>query len=357
MTTNVSSVTSLVSNQRTTIEVPKEYRTIQEAIDAASRGNIIYVSKGTYSEHLSITKDDLRLIGEDTDTTIIDGNHTGTVVSVSANNVTITGFTIRRSGADGEGFYLDNSNDTLIANNTCDNCNVGISLTHSCNNKIIGNTVSNNGEGIVLAVKSTHNVISSNTVTNNSQGINIRAYAINNTISRNTIIDNFYSGIYVSLSSNNVITRNTIVQHLHGIYLYGSFATRNILAENTVANNSHGVHVFQSSGNIFYHNNFINNINQVYFDYSLTNLWDNGTEGNYWSDYDGKDADDNGIGDVPYVIDANNRDNHPLMHLWGYNKGYTEGPTYFKEIILAVVSILAAAGIATYLLKIKRKSN
>src|SRR5208337_2623103 len=39
-------------------------------------------------------------------------------------------------------------------------------------------------------------------------------------------------------------------------------------------------------------------------------------EGNYWSDYSGVDANRDGIGDTPYVIDANNTDNFPLMGMF-----------------------------------------
>ena len=45
------------------------------------------------------------------------------------------------------------------------------------------------------------------------------------------------------------------------------------------------------------------------------NIWDNGypSGGNYWSDYAGVDADGDGIGDTPYIIDDNNIDHYPLM--------------------------------------------
>jgi hypothetical protein len=47
------------------------------------------------------------------------------------------------------------------------------------------------------------------------------------------------------------------------------------------------------------------------------NLWDNGVEGNYWSDYHGHDFDKNGIGDTPYIIDeiaeSHPQDRYPLM--------------------------------------------
>ena len=41
--------------------------------------------------------------------------------------------------------------------------------------------------------------------------------------------------------------------------------------------------------------------------------WDNGTYGNFYSEYQGVDQDSNGIGDTPYVIDEQNIDHYPLL--------------------------------------------
>jgi len=51
--------------------------------------------------------------------------------------------------------------------------------------------------------------------------------------------------------------------------------------------------------------------NSIGFGYLAT--WDNGTQGNYGSDYDGVDLDGDGIGDTPYMVPPNNRDNYPFM--------------------------------------------
>lgn len=61
----------------------------------------------------------------------------------------------------------------------------------------------------------------------------------------------------------------------------------------------------------FFHNNFMDSIQVVS---NSSNFWDNGEEGNYWSDYPGTDSDGDGIGDTPYIIDANNIDRYPLMN-------------------------------------------
>jgi hypothetical protein len=63
---------------------------------------------------------------------------------------------------------------------------------------------------------------------------------------------------------------------------------------------------------MIYYNNFMNNYTQV--DVSgATAFWDNGSEGNYWSDYNGTDNNQDEIGDTPYIIDENNTDHYPLM--------------------------------------------
>jgi hypothetical protein len=70
-----------------------------------------------------------------------------------------------------------------------------------------------------------------------------------------------------------------------------------------------------------FENNFVDNDRQV-MGWDSMNIWDNGTIGNYWSDYNGTDENNDGIGDSPYSFIINshftvdniiNHDNFPLM--------------------------------------------
>jgi len=71
------------------IIVPDNYPTIQEAINNANEGDIIYVRNGTYYENVIVNKT-VSLIGDNKFDTTIDGGGSGKVIFITADNVTVT---------------------------------------------------------------------------------------------------------------------------------------------------------------------------------------------------------------------------------------------------------------------------
>ncbi len=248
------------------VYVPGDYEKIQWAINNVSAGSTIFVDSGIYYEHLTIDKA-LTMQGEGE--SIIDGNCTGDVIIVTANNVNISGFTIRNSGL---GFW-----------------DSGIHVYCSSYHNISYNTIINNGHGIWLD-GSTHSILTNNNVSDNQCGIGL-GYSSNNTVANNYVYSSDECGIGLDYSSHNILTGNTAL------------------------NNGYGIWITQRSHNIVFHNNIVNNTRQVHI-FNSTNIFDNGYEGNYWSDYNGVDADPDAIGDTHYMFDINNTDNYPLMGMF-----------------------------------------
>ena len=83
---------------------------------------------------------------------------------------------------------------------------------------------------------------------------------------------------------------------------------------NTISDNYCGVSLYKCRGVWVHHNNFVDNTVQAGDSEADLNHWDDGAEGNYWSDYSGVDVSPaDGIGDTPYEVDGNTYDNYPLM--------------------------------------------
>jgi parallel beta-helix repeat protein len=136
-----------------------------------------------------------------------------------------------------------------------------------------------------------------------------------------TIIDAISSGSVVQIFADcTTLSGFTIKNGGHnsddaGVWVQASYC---LVKENTIkGNNYYGVYAAYCD-NTFYHNNFIHNAYQA-FDASGENTWDNGYPcgGNYWNDYTGVDANEDGIGDTPYAINESSFDCYPLIHPYG----------------------------------------
>jgi parallel beta-helix repeat protein len=285
--------------------VPDNYSTIQDAINAANESDTIFVYNGTYIEHLTIDKNNLTIIGEDRNTTIIDGygyGYEGDVVIVEhcTTNCTIDGFTIKNSGVFDAGIATECSAYYInISNNILKNNYNGIFLPGGCccvgyelcggHNIVTQNIISdNNGDGI--SAPSSENITSHNEIFSN-KGHGASIYSDNNTISDNNVSYNGYSNIALSGSKNNIIANNTIKYNNGGIEIASS-CYYNTITNNTISSTyeggdeivaGHGAVSISSSNynkvitNIFNKNYYAINLNQA--NYNLTR--DNNILNNY----------------------------------------------------------------------------
>jgi parallel beta-helix repeat protein len=220
-------------------------------------------------------------------------NNQNGIYMISCGASIVTGSTAKNNDANGIYIYACGTS-TMTDNTLTDNGYCGIYMYSGGSSLISGNTITNSANGIYIYF-SNSNTVTMNTITGTSLGYGLyMTYSDTCTVKGNTILENRY-GIFLMRSSSNSITCNKIADNMYGIYAY-----------------------YMSNNNNIYHNNFIDNTIQVY-SYYATNTWDNGypSGGNYWNDYSGIDANNDGIGDTPYVISLSENDNYPLMTAWG----------------------------------------
>jgi parallel beta-helix repeat protein len=189
-TNKIVKIPSDVSSSGTTIIVPDDYPTIQEAINNAKKGDTIYIRNGTYFENLIIEKS-IKLIGEDKDNTIIDGSQIDSVIKVLIDNVFINDLTIQNSALEefkhsGIESY---SSYNYYFGNIFKNNRVGIHLFSGDNNTIIYNYIFES-QNDSLCIHSSYNAFYRNHIEDNNGGLFLQENATYNSIKQNNFINN-----------------------------------------------------------------------------------------------------------------------------------------------------------------------
>jgi parallel beta-helix repeat protein len=226
-------------------------------------------------------------------------------------------------------YYLINETDVTINPSTYPN--IGYLALVNCSRMTVED-VHLNVHGLLLAWTS-NSKITNNDISNTYGDGMILNYASNNQITKNSVNSNSGAGIRLSYANQNTVSGNNIAGNQMGIYFL-RLADNNTITENNIADQDVGISFHTSSGNLIYHNNFVNNTKQVY-DVSWDalgqgspgvplpseNIWDNGypNGGSYWSNYadqypDAKEREDSGIWATSYIIDENNQDRYPLLN-------------------------------------------
>lgn len=230
-------------------EVPGDFATIQEAIDAAIDGDTIYVHDGTYDESVVVDGKDLSLIAIGV-VTVHPTSCTGhnDVIQVYNGDVEIRGFIVDATNCKG-GIYVNGGGI----------CGTGPASLIAVNN----NVHSYLKNGITVNCPEAYGHIEGNTIQGSGQ-IGVPYYAQNGIqfgyggtgeAMRNTVEGNWYTGpdwgatgILVFESGGVVVQGNTVIDCGTGVaveawgYYYPS-ANNNKIVKNTIEGSQYGVSV------------------------------------------------------------------------------------------------------------------
>lgn len=173
-------------------------------------------------------------------------------------------------------------NSTISECALIDNTNSGIYFGANYNT-IINNTINGNGIGIEILNDCQDNVFTENIIKNNNRGVvmgNMYGICENNTFSGNSIKRNKNDGIFLQNCKNNTFSGNILSAN----------GWRGIVCKENCYNN------------LFYGNYLLGNGINVVDDPLNNNYWNGSDVGNFWDDYAGLDADNDGIGDTPHYF-------------------------------------------------------
>ncbi|HJP15827.1 MAG TPA: nitrous oxide reductase family maturation protein NosD [Acidimicrobiales bacterium] len=335
---------------------------LQLLIDKAEPGDVIVLEPGVWEGGVLINKP-LSLIGGGE--AIIDGGGEGSVITVKSSAVTLNGLIIRNSGTrldqENSGISSEFTPDIRIENNKFESVLFGVFLRHADRALISGNEIggmdlfiARRGDGIriwqsedaVVENNYMHNgrdavfwftdrvTVRSNHVTDSRYGLHFM-YSDEALVEGN-LLENNSVGAFLMYSTDLTVLNNIFrnnkgpsgyglgIKDVDGLLVQGNRFTENrsgfyadnspsrvgvthLIDGNVFAFNDIGVLLGSTvARNTFTGNAFLDNAKQAASDGTGglgDNSWADDGVGNYWSDFAGFDANEDGVGDIAYQID------------------------------------------------------
>lgn len=344
-------------------DVPNRAGAIAETLAQAEEGDTLRLSPGIYAETLVLSRP-VTIDGQGQAT--LDGQGTGSVITVTGPDVTVQNLTIIGSGSDHKeidsGVQLTKTATApQILNNVLIGNLYGVDIHGAKNSLVQGNRIEGRldrhmnarGNGVYVW-NAPGSVVDNNDIQYGRDGIFVNSskkntftnnlfrdlrfavhymYADNSEVSGNVSIGNDL-GYAVMFTKRVKITDNvSINDREHGVML--NYANQSVISGNVVIGaqqkctflyNAHkneftnnwfegcgiGIHFTAGSQrNRIVGNSFIGNRTQVKYVSTKWVEWSENGQGNYWSDFAAFDVDGNGIADAPY------RPNDSMDHvLW-----------------------------------------
>jgi nitrous oxidase accessory protein len=330
------------------------YDTLDAALAAAEPGDEIRL-RGQFDGPVRVDTPHVTLVGDD-GYGLIDGDGDGTVVNVTAKNVTLDRVWVRNSGYEASkndaGVWIAGANATIVdARVTEITFGIwidGVTDVQIRNSTIVGREevtpLTQRGNGIQLW-KADDAIVTNTTITDVRDGMYfswataVRAHdntmwdlrygvhymysddcvLTNNTafgndigfalmlsddlvLRHNRAIDNHGSsghGIMVKSVDHTELLANDVVGNRKGFYVYNS--QDNTIADNVVMENDDGVHLTAGSDDERVHGNtFIDNDNAVRAVLASQVAWNDSEHGNYWAGVQTTDVNDDGVSELRY---------------------------------------------------------
>jgi nitrous oxidase accessory protein len=336
----------------------EDYPPLQPLIDATPEGETLIPPPGVYAGPVVIERP-INLDGQHQ--VSIDNGGKGSVIILQTDGATVRNLHLTNSGEshnDLDAGVQVRGRFNVIKDNTIDNCLFGVDLQQSDHNVVRRNRISSKpfelgqrGDAVRLWY-SFHNKITDNEISNVRD--TVVWYSADNTIARNTASDSRYS-LHFMYSRRNLVEANRYYNNAVGIFLMYSDGveirnnhiahatgptgvgiglketseltvedneilycasglyidvspfqpdTTNRFNGNLIAYNGIGIRFLNDwTGNVFQQNQFVDNLTQIAVTGGKTanrNVW----AGNYWSDYEGFDQNEDGTGDAPYELYA-----------------------------------------------------
>ena len=337
--------------------------TLQQRIDATPAGGTLIVGKGIYPGAIVI-HGPMVVVGRDNP--IIDGLGKGSVVTIDGDGVVLRGFVIRNSGRqvteEAAGISMTGNRHTVEANVIEDvyfgihiaggahhlirqnrivpgehhgaRPGHGLNVWNTRDSRFIGNHISDARDGIYLSF--TEGVLAEgNEVTRCRYGIHSmysqQARILDNQLRANLLGAALMLSDRLELRGNRIelhrdgssayglllkdidnltATDNVIRANLFGIYAEGVAvqpSSRAVLTNNVIAANGVGIALQGSATLTITGNRFTDNLTDVRplaVRVSPATRWSQDGRGNFWSEYRGFDANGDGVGDIPHVVDG-----------------------------------------------------
>lgn len=330
-----------------------EMNSVQAAVNAAKDGDTLLIYSGTYKENTIIVNKTITLLG--VDFPVLDGQDKNEILTVTANNVCISGILFKHSGksslndlaavklqkvsgariignrlednyfgiylancskcfisrniikgsglsqqGSGNGIHLWKCNKITISNNESRGHRDGIYFEFVTESSILNNISEKNLRYGLHFMFSDNDSYENNTFRENGAGVAVM-YTKNVKMKGNHFQLNWGSGAYGILLKDirdSEIISNTFEGNTTGIY--AESASRITISNNSFQRNGWALRVTSSCDGLhIFKNNFIGNT----FDMASTstnNITLNTYDGNYWDKYDGYDLNKDKKGDIPY---------------------------------------------------------